>query len=89
VRAVAFPWPGAFTMLNGKKLMIQRTRVRADRGVVMVDGAPAAPGTILPGVPGACRGVACGDGVLDLLAFTDEQGNPVVPPIGARFSDAT
>jgi UDP-4-amino-4-deoxy-L-arabinose formyltransferase/UDP-glucuronic acid dehydrogenase (UDP-4-keto-hexauronic acid decarboxylating) len=78
VRAVAFPWPGAFTFCAGKKLLIQRTRVRHDDGVV------AAPGTILPGVPGACRGVACGQGVLDLIAFTDEHGQPIVPPIGVR-----
>lgn len=81
VRAVAFPWPGAFTCCNGRKLLIQRTRVRADRGAV------AAPGTVLPGVPGACRGVACGQGILDLLAFTDEHGRPVVPPIGARLCE--
>lgn len=78
VRAVAFPWPGAFTWLDGRKLVIQRARVRAE------DGCVAAPGTILPGVPGACRGVACGSGILDLLAFSDGQGHPFVPPIGAR-----
>lgn len=81
VRAVAFPWPGAFTYCNGSKLLIQRSRVRAEAGNV------AAPGTVLAGVPGACRGVACGQGVLDLLAFTDEHGQPVVPPIGARCDD--
>ena len=82
VRAVAFPWPGAFTFCAGRKLIIQRTRVRSDHGAV------AAPGTILPGVPGACRGVACGQGVLDLISFTDEHGQPVVPPLGVRCDES-
>ncbi len=56
VRAVAPPYPGAFTVINGKKLFIWKGRVLSDGKV------SGKPGQVLPatadGVP-----VVCGDGV--------------------------
>ncbi len=59
VRGVAPPWPGAFTMLDGARLIISRSRVVRD------DGHVGAPGTILPG-----NQIACGTGVLGVVGAT-------------------
>jgi methionyl-tRNA formyltransferase len=66
VRAVAPPFPGAFTDAGGKRLWIHRTRVQGTSG-------PPGPATLF-GEHGACY-AACGDGgVLRILAAADENG---------------
>lgn len=65
VRAVAPPFPGAFTEATGRKLWIHRTRVETPRGV---QGPPR-----LFAERGACYAV-CGEGVLRILAMADENG---------------
>lgn len=64
VRAVAPPFPGAFTEIGGRKLWIHRTRVAASAG----GGRPR-----LYGEGGACY-AACGEGTLKILAAADEAG---------------
>ena len=64
VRAVAPPWPGAFTSSGGTRIMIARTRVVAETGAL------GAPGTCLPS--GA---IACGTGAIHILcAYAGSQG---------------
>jgi UDP-4-amino-4-deoxy-L-arabinose formyltransferase/UDP-glucuronic acid dehydrogenase (UDP-4-keto-hexauronic acid decarboxylating) len=81
VRAVAPPWPSAFTWCAGRKLLVQRSAVRAE------SGAGAAPGTLLPGAAGAWA-VACGAGVLELLSVVEADGRPALLAPGARLSAA-
>ncbi len=66
VRAVAPPFPGAFTEATGRRLWIHRTRVEAMRGV---QGLPR-----LFAEQGVCYAV-CGEGVLRILAMADENGS--------------
>ncbi len=66
VRAVAPPFPGAFTDAGGKRLWIHRTRVQA-RG-----GSPR-PATLF-GDQEACYAGCGGGGVLRILAAADESG---------------
>lgn len=63
VRAVAPPWPGAFCELDGRRVVIARTRVAAE------DGTHAVPGTVLPGWR-----IACGSGTLGVLAAYAADG---------------
>lgn len=66
VRAVAWPFPGAFTFLEGRKLMVWRTRPS--------EGTSAAsPGTVLRSRPPL---VAAGRGALEILQaqWADEWG---------------
>ena len=74
VRAVAPPWPGAFTLLDGARLIISRSRVVRD------DGHAGAPGTILPG-----NQIACGLGVLGVVAATSADAWCHTLPIGNHF----
>ncbi|MDO4786064.1 MAG: formyltransferase [Fretibacterium sp.] len=68
VRAVAPPFPGAFTFLEGRKLFVWRTRPAEG-----ADGAEAAPGTVLAAEP---LTVTTGSGVLTVLSarWADEEG---------------
>ncbi len=66
VRAVAPPWPGAFTVLAGRRLLLWRTAVTAD------DGSRGAPGLVL-----ADGTIACGAGALAVLAAGWEDESPV------------
>ncbi len=74
VRAVAPPWPGAFTTLDGTRLVISRSRVVHD------DGQHGTPGTILPG-----NQVACGAGVLGIVSAARADAWCTTLPSGARF----
>ncbi len=56
VRAVAPPWPGAFTSLQGNKLLITKTHVLEESANL------GRPGTILPG-----NRVICGTGLLSII----------------------
>jgi UDP-4-amino-4-deoxy-L-arabinose formyltransferase / UDP-glucuronic acid dehydrogenase (UDP-4-keto-hexauronic acid decarboxylating) len=62
VRAVAYPWPGAFSVLREQKCMIWKTR--RYRGREFFD--PAEPGTV---VGESAQGVvvACGEGHVEIL----------------------
>lgn len=72
VRAVAPPWPGAFTALGGRRLAVRRSAVADDAGV------HGAPGTVL-----ADGSVACGAGRLWLLdAGLDPDDAPAAMQTG-------
>lgn len=68
------PWPGAWTFLDGQRLVIRQTRLRPDAPGRTPAGSsqPGAPGTLL--VEGReTLGVVCGDGrVLDIVALQPE-----------------
>lgn len=71
VRAVTDPFPGAFTFLDGKKLMVWAGRPAEGRG---------SPGTaIAEGV------VATGDGAYRIERCEFAEGRPAVIPKGARL----
>jgi UDP-4-amino-4-deoxy-L-arabinose formyltransferase/UDP-glucuronic acid dehydrogenase (UDP-4-keto-hexauronic acid decarboxylating) len=63
VRAVAPPWPGAFTDHGGEKLIVARTRVVAETGRLGEPGAVIAPDT-----------VACGQGAIAILSAFRASG---------------
>ncbi|HSJ97629.1 MAG TPA: formyltransferase [Myxococcota bacterium] len=70
VRAVAPPWPGAFTQVRGRRLRILRTRVLAER---------AAPGAArLSGDAGRLLACCADGGVLQVLEC-DLDGAPLAP----------
>ena len=90
VRAVAYPWPGAFSTLRGQKCMIWRTR--RYRG-------PAPASVLTPGaVVGATEQgvlVACGAGCIEVLQAQvppapwvegDELKRLLAPIHGAKFT---
>lgn len=64
VRALAFPWPGAFTYLNGRKLLVWFAEP--------VDGPVLPPGTLC--VDGTSVTVATGEGHLRLKRVQFEDG---------------
>ncbi|MFM8641001.1 MAG: bifunctional UDP-4-amino-4-deoxy-L-arabinose formyltransferase/UDP-glucuronic acid oxidase ArnA, partial [Planctomycetota bacterium] len=71
VRAVAHPWPGAFTHAGARKVMVWRTRVAAGTG---------RPGEILSSDP---LTVACGTGALEIV---EGQGTDGVWATGAQLA---
>jgi len=71
VRALAPPWPGAFTRLGAEKLVLRRVAVLAG------EGASARPG-IVGSVDG--RGARVGTGRGDLLIVNAEIGGRVAGP---------
>jgi UDP-4-amino-4-deoxy-L-arabinose formyltransferase/UDP-glucuronic acid dehydrogenase (UDP-4-keto-hexauronic acid decarboxylating) len=74
VRAVAPPWPGAFSTLAGERVAIDRARVAAE------DGRLGPPGTVLPG-----GHVACGAGSLEVLLARDARGGNLLVAPGTRL----
>lgn len=72
VRAVAKPYPGAFTELNGRRLMVWKART-ADTA------AAARPGEVLSASP---LRVAAGEGAVELIetAWSDPAGTPSLQP---------
>jgi UDP-4-amino-4-deoxy-L-arabinose formyltransferase/UDP-glucuronic acid dehydrogenase (UDP-4-keto-hexauronic acid decarboxylating) len=72
VRAVAYPWPGAFTTLRGQKCMIWRTRPY--RGLLQTSACR--PGAVV-GATSQGVLVACGAGCLEVLQ-TQVQPGPSV-----------
>ncbi len=75
VRAVAAPYPGAFSMLDGHRVTVWRARIVPGR-------AGAAPGTVLA-LDAAAPVVQCGDDALQLLRV-----ETTVPTwtVGGRFA---
>ena len=76
VRAVAPPFPGAFTFWEGRKLLVWRTRV-LDAGA---DCGTAVPGTVLASEP---LTVAAGSGVLEITSarWEEEREEGVLVPV--------
>ena len=66
VRAVARPWPGAFTFADGRRLLIWRARPypAAASGAAGIVLGPSEEGVV----------VACGDGTLLVLEAQTEAG---------------
>ena len=80
IRALARPYPGAFSSLDGERWMIWQAALWPGE----VPG-PAAPGQVLgpvvSPVPGACgQAVACGRGAVILLEVEDKQGRVLKGP---------
>jgi len=71
VRALAAPWPGAFTRLGGEKLVVRRVVVTQG------DGGSAAPG-VVSRVDG--RGARVGTGSGDLVIVAAEVGGRAAGP---------
>ena len=67
-----YPWPGAYTVCQGKRLKIHRSALNEDADAVSAASGLAA-GTICLCSPRAIS-VACGSGVLDLLEIQTESG---------------
>ena len=75
VRAVAPPWPGAFSRFaDGRQLLVWRTAVSAEIGDF------GAPGTILSG-----DRIACGQGAVILLAWSLPGETPVALTPGSHL----
>jgi len=74
VRAVAKPFPGAFTWHGERQIMVWKTQVVAEAG----QAAPA--GTV------TADGVACGSGVVRILAASDASGKAFSAVPGMRFT---
>ncbi len=72
VRAVAPPWPGAFTWLGGERLVVGRTRV------INEAGQHGQPGTVLDD-----GSVACGAGRLTPIALFNARAQPQTLQPGA------
>lgn len=65
------PWPGAFTLLNGKRVKIHIAQVSAC-GAEESDVAAFPPGTVISACP-ECIRVACGEGTcLEILSLQAE-----------------
>ena len=67
-----YPWPGAYTVCQGKRLKIHRSALNEDADAVAA-ASGLAPGTICLCSPRAIS-VACGSGVLDILEIQTESG---------------
>lgn len=80
VRAVAPPWPGAFTDGPRGRLMVLRTKL----------SAPASGGSPEPGRTfreGDRLFAGTGDGWLQILELTDAEGEPVTPAAGEALGE--
>ena len=69
VRAVAPPYPGAFTDVNGKRLRVLRTRLMAETGT-------AKPPALLYARNDRCYAACAGGGILELLQL-ELDGKPL------------
>jgi len=67
VRAVTDPWPGAFTHVDGRKLLVWAAEPVSSTGA-------SEPGTVI-GEPADKLVVATGDGALELLDVSSEDGD--------------
>ncbi len=69
-RAVAWPYPGAFAMLDGKKIMFWKVRVMDD-----IPGDRVAPGTVIRLDDGSLA-VGTGSGMVGVVCVTEDGGSP-------------
>jgi UDP-4-amino-4-deoxy-L-arabinose formyltransferase/UDP-glucuronic acid dehydrogenase (UDP-4-keto-hexauronic acid decarboxylating) len=72
VRAVAYPWPGAFSLLQGQKCMVWRTR----RYISSTPIVNSLPGAVVGSTDGGVV-VACGAGCIEVLAVQIPPGPSV------------
>jgi methionyl-tRNA formyltransferase len=68
VRAVTHPYPGAFTMVDGRKLFVWRASIAAE------SGRRSAPGTIVAKRGGATLEIAAGEGSVAIISAAFEGG---------------
>ncbi|MFT3906343.1 MAG: formyltransferase [Steroidobacteraceae bacterium] len=89
VRAVAPPYPGAFTEADGRPLRVLRSRV-LDSMPPAAAGSAAAGGVRVPRLRWQDGAVLaeCADGVLQLLEFELDAGIDTAAKFQARFGDA-
>lgn len=85
IRALTRPYPGAFSMLDGKKWCVWDAALVPDTGPI----PGTAPGDVLGPVVSPCASacgqmVACGSGAVILLELEDESGTALH---GQRLSD--
>jgi methionyl-tRNA formyltransferase len=81
IRAVAHPYPGAFSHLGTRTIRIWQA-------VLEPRGGNAAPGQILCAGPAGQFCVMCGDGALRVLAFTTDGGAYRAPRPGDFLTPA-
>ncbi len=67
-----YPWPGAFTWCDGKRIKVHTARVCRDPDVISA-GRGLDPGTICV-CGNEAISVVCGEGVIDLLEIQSESG---------------
>ena len=72
VRAVSFPYPGAFTYLENRRIQIDRVEIIEDLTFAIRDYGKI--WSIANGLPT----VICGTGMLKILEAKDENGSPVL-----------
>ena len=75
IRALTRPYPGAFSVLDGRKVMIWKSRVPRRRTI-------GVPGRVLLR-HGEELLVMCRDRAIAVCDVTDESGSPLRPPVGA------
>jgi UDP-4-amino-4-deoxy-L-arabinose formyltransferase/UDP-glucuronic acid dehydrogenase (UDP-4-keto-hexauronic acid decarboxylating) len=75
VRAVAPPWPGAFTYRGQERLLVNSARIARERGTL------APPGTVL-----ADHSISCGEGALAPDALFNAFAQPQQLAPGTRLS---
>jgi len=76
IRAVTHPWPGAFSFVRDRKLLVWRAETRASEG-------GGAPGETRLAADGAVR-VVSGEGALELVEVSREGGAPIAGADWAR-----
>lgn len=81
VRAVTAPWPGAFTTLDGRKVLVWWVETRA------AGSAQATPGTVVTDASGAgALLVATGDGLLEIRSVAWDGGETMNGSLWARVA---
>jgi len=74
IRAVSYPYPGAFSYLRGKRIRIWRSEIVPEEVRFEIRD----PGKIWR-LEGGRPVVVCGEGLLQLSDMTDELGNSILP----------
>ena len=79
IRAVARPYPGAFTFLEGKKIHLWKAALSQQ--------STSAPSGQVFDLHGGRPVVSCGSGALLMCEFSDESSAEVLVRVGDRFGD--
>jgi methionyl-tRNA formyltransferase len=82
VRALARPYPGAHTFLEGDRMIVWKTGIRDDAAV---PPSPALPGEIVSQAPHSFV-VRCGDGLLEVICW---EGGRRGLRVGARLGSSS